>query len=138
MKKTALFAATVLGVSALSASAFAQKEVLVPGSEAAKTAAETQSRDNVAAGTATSADAVVANPTQETLVPGNTQEIDDNESKERDAIAAGTAAETTTPTGDTMPAASVENNSTGSADDSGSVKTDSPIELQKATPATAK
>ena len=92
MNKTAFFAAAIVGMSALSGSAFAQSKTVVPGNQVGKTSEVTgQGAMKSDTGT-TGMDAPVANSSQETIVPGNTQEIQNNDAEVRKSVAAGTDA----------------------------------------------
>lgn len=136
MKKLITIALANLIVSSIGSVAFAQNSALVPGSDAGTTAIQNQSRENVQERSQKPMGSyTVEKPTNETFVPGNTQQIDNNEADERNAVAAGTAAETMDENGSISVPADINNNPTGSADDSGSKETASPMELQQATPA---
>ncbi len=91
MKKTALFAATVLGLSAFSASAFAQTKTVVPGSNVGQTS-EVTGQAAMKSDTSSGMAAPVADPSQDTVVPGNTQAIENKDAEVRKDVAAGTDA----------------------------------------------
>ena len=101
MKKTALTIAAVLGMSALSAPAFAQAsdKPLINGSEATENAVEQENRESVQQGTP--AETMAPADAETSAAPVNENEIKLDEAKTRESVAAGTDAETTTPSGTT-------------------------------------
>lgn len=120
MNKSAITFAALIGMSALSAPAYAQTKEVLPnsttvdpaiegaaGSDTAIELQEAEERDGVAEGTGaetTTTTGMSADAPANPPATANSSEIMLDEATERDAVATGTSAETTTETGMTTPA----------------------------------
>lgn len=132
MKTTTIISAALFSVTAMTASAFAQNEPVVPGSETTQQTIQNETRENVAQDSGTMTDAPpVAN--SEKIVPGSESDTELNEAATRDSIAAGTDAmgTTTGPDSTEMKNGSMDNAENPSAEDN-SDETASPMEMQQA------